>query len=563
MKAGFYRIAIASFAALLFVGAGGDQNTISLTFLQSPSRNTRIGAFMRHGLMYGSLNDLLASFKISARIDTGLQRIEFQSNGSIVRVLAGNPYVAVQASDGSTDVHQLASESVFAAGAYFVPIEQFLPVFDRVMAEEITLDDNGENIIVGKAPAKSPYDITGLSMEEKENGVQVRIKAQRPIKDFERWLKPDEGFTWLYLTIAGLKVDQRAVASASPAGLVESLQMYPSTGSMQFTFKLKGTIDNVDAITEPGSNDLLIEIYSPQPEVKQQPSPSQSAPVQPPPAEQQPAAVPKDTGSQVPAESPASSETTTGGVVRQLERERNRWALDCIVIDAGHGGEDPGTIGVTRVKEKDVTLGIALKLGNLIEKELPGVRVVYTRKTDVFIELYKRGQIANAAGGKLFISIHCNSVPHKPSTANGFEIYLLRPGKTENALRIAERENSVVKLEKDYEQRYQDLTEEHFILLTMAQSAYVKYSEQFADILQHEMSGRVDLQNNGLKQAGFYVLVGASMPNVLVETAYLSNRHDEKILKSDKGQEDIAKAIFAGIKKYKQEYEKSLKEGND
>ncbi|MBI4810221.1 MAG: N-acetylmuramoyl-L-alanine amidase [Ignavibacteriales bacterium] len=213
--------------------------------------------------------------------------------------------------------------------------------------------------------------------------------------------------------------------------------------------------------------------------------------------------------------------------------------------------------------EKDVTLSVALKLGNLIEKNLPGVDVVYTRKTDDFVELYRRGQIANQNGGKLFISIHCNSMPRRNHTENGFEIYLLRPGKTESALRIAERENEVVKLEQDYEKRYQQLTEENFILLTMAQSAYVKYSEQFAGILQQEMGRHLKLNNNGVKQAGFYVLVGASMPNVLVETAYLSNKNDEKFLRSSSGQQNIAEAIFNGVKRYKQEYEKSLSEGRE
>jgi len=113
----------------------------------------------------------------------------------------------------------------------------------------------------------------------------------------------------------------------------------------------------------------------------------------------------------------------------------------------------------------------------------------------------------------------------------------------------------------DYEKRYQKLTEENFILLSMAQSDYVKYSEKFADILQSEMGKRLDISNDGMKQAGFYVLVGASMPNVLVETAYLSNKHDEKILRSAGGQQRIAEAIFNAVKRYKSEYEKSLKEG--
>ncbi len=149
----------------------------------------------------------------------------------------------------------------------------------------------------------------------------------------------------------------------------------------------------------------------------------------------------------------------------------------------------------------------------------------------------------------------------KPHRQNGFEIFLLRPGRTEEAVQIAERENAVIKLEKGYEQRYQELTEENFILVTMAQSAYVKYSERFAEILQEEMGYRIPIQNNGVKQAGFYVLVGASMPNVLVETAYLSNKKDEKFLKSSPSQQKISEAIVNAIKQYKVEYEKALGEG--
>ena len=130
-------------------------------------------------------------------------------------------------------------------------------------------------------------------------------------------------------------------------------------------------------------------------------------------------------------------------------------------------------------------------------------------------------------------------------------------------MRIAERENAVIKLEKGHEQRYQELTEENFILVTMAQSAYMKYSERFAQILQGEMGNRLPMADNGVNQAGFYVLVGASMPNVLVETAYLSNRNDEKYLKGRAGQEKFAEAIFSAVKKYKLEYEKALEEGKE
>ena len=195
--------------------------------------------------------------------------------------------------------------------------------------------------------------------------------------------------------------------------------------------------------------------------------------------------------------------------------------------------------------------------------EMKNVRVVYTRKTDTFVELDRRGQIANEQGGKLFISIHCNSLEHKPSSTRGFEVYLLRPGRTEEAISIAERENAVIKMEPGYEKRYKELTEENFILVAMAQSAYVKASEQFADILQNAMGRETGIPNSGVKQAGFYVLVGAAMPNVLVETAYLSNRQEERFLKSESGQQKIAESIFRAIKRYKTEYEKVLQEGKD
>jgi N-acetylmuramoyl-L-alanine amidase len=152
-------------------------------------------------------------------------------------------------------------------------------------------------------------------------------------------------------------------------------------------------------------------------------------------------------------------------------------------------------------------------------------------------------------------------MPRKPHPANGFEIYLLKPSRTEEAVAIASRENAVIKLEEGYEKRYQELTEENFILLTMAQTAYAHYSEQFAQETIRSMEQTLPFSNNGVKQAGFYVLIGASMPNILVEAGYLSNRKEEQYLASQKGQQNIAEAIFTAVKNYKTEYEKTLEPG--
>lgn len=230
--------------------------------------------------------------------------------------------------------------------------------------------------------------------------------------------------------------------------------------------------------------------------------------------------------------------------------------LDVIVLDAGHGGRDAGAIGPNGFMEKQATLGIIQKLGKLIESEMPGVKVVYTRHTDTFVELYRRGQIANEKKGKLFVSVHCNSTPQKPSNATGFTTYILRPGKTDAAVKVAAQENAVIKYEEKKE-RYYYLSDVDFILTSMARTQDVKFSEKFASLVQTEVAKQIKIKNNGVSQAGFYVLVGASMPNVLIETGFISNPKEEALLKSEKGQMNYAKGILSAIKKYKAIYEKS------
>lgn len=242
---------------------------------------------------------------------------------------------------------------------------------------------------------------------------------------------------------------------------------------------------------------------------------------------------------------------------QSLESKKHpRPKLDVIVIDPGHGGKDAGAVGPGGYYEKKATLAIGLKLGKLIERELEGVKVVFTRKDDRFVELYKRGQIANKHKGKLFISIHCNSTPQKPSKATGFETYILRPGKTDAAIKVAARENAVVKMESD-EKRYASLSDIDFILTSMSRSQDVRYSEKFASLVQQELDKQLDIKNKGVSQAGFLVLVGASMPNVLIETGFISNPTEEDLLKSSLGQLSYARGILEAIKKYKAHYERS------
>ena len=203
--------------------------------------------------------------------------------------------------------------------------------------------------------------------------------------------------------------------------------------------------------------------------------------------------------------------------------------------------------------EERIALDITMRTGSLLEKS--GIKVVYTRDEDVFIPLLDRTKIANDANGKLFVSIHANANQNRK--IQGFETYLLRPGKSEDAIEVASRENSVIKLE-DVTDQYENLSGENLIMATMAQSTFMKESEDLASTIQIELDKKLDTPNRGVKQAGFYVLIGASMPNALVEVGFLSNPNEEKMLKQSRHKQKIAEAIYSAIKSFKSSQEKLL-----
>lgn len=225
------------------------------------------------------------------------------------------------------------------------------------------------------------------------------------------------------------------------------------------------------------------------------------------------------------------------------------------MIDAGHGGKDTGTIG-KKAKEKDVALRIALLLGGYIEKNLPGVKVIYTRKDDRFLELEERAAIANKARADLFICIHANA--NKNSKAHGTETYVMGLHKDEGNLEVAMRENSVILQEDNHEERYEGFdpkSTESYILMSISQSAYLEGSLSFAGKVESQFKGRAGRVSRGVKQAGFWVLWRTTMPSVLIETGFLSNGDEEQFLASENGQELIASGIYRAFKEYKAEVE--------
>ncbi len=228
-----------------------------------------------------------------------------------------------------------------------------------------------------------------------------------------------------------------------------------------------------------------------------------------------------------------------------------------VVIDAGHGGHDPGAVGKIS-KEKDITLAIALQTGRFIEENLPDIKVVYTRKTDVFVELFRRARIANEAKADLFISIHCNA--NKSSTPYGAETYVMGLHKSDANLAVAQTENASILLEEDYHVQYDGFdpaSPEGYIFFSMLQNAYMDQSLGLASSVQKHFKDRVNLFDRGVKQAGFLVLYKTTMPSVLIETGFISNPKEEKMLASEEGQTYIASAIYRAVKEYKMSMEKT------
>lgn len=360
-------------------------------------------------------------------------------------------------------------------------------------------------------------DVTRISLTERSDGLGyvLRIHTNEKVQAFSD-VRPS-GQSSYEITLFGSSVSSAYAEPDLPSPVLHS-QLRRESGNLIVRFGLSGSYD-VSVYRDRGSTDILVGLAA--------------------------------------SAEPISVEPVALQPKGPTDSARKRWLLDTIVIDAGHGGKDPGT-GAFGIREKDVTLAIAKKLGGYLEEEL-GVRVVYTRDDDRFVDLYDRGKIANESGGKLFVSIHANAA--RGRTAKGTETYFLGMHKSTAAREVMDRENAVINLEANPDQ-YAEYTKEGHIRLALAQSAYMHQSEMLASRIENQFSSRVNRQSRGVKQAGFIVLWTAAMPAVLVETGFITNREEARFLSSESGQTYIASAIYRAIRDFKVAYEKNLNLAN-
>ncbi|HZV13047.1 MAG TPA: N-acetylmuramoyl-L-alanine amidase, partial [Candidatus Kapabacteria bacterium] len=356
--------------------------------------STNVRCALHEGVWYAPLNDLANAMQEKTYYRDTASSVAI--NGYAFECTPGNPFVKVTDARRVLHVYQFSFAPFRENGIVYVPTAQFVDILILATPFDIQFDrDNYTvNISSGRERAPQPVSVSSVAIEGRTNGFEINIT-------FEKTVPPDiraelSEVHNVNVHLPPFTFDSAHLSYASDD--VKDEVTLDSTGREMLYFSLNGEASGISGIKKNNVYTVLIR-----------------------------------------------AKRNTASAKAAKKTAHDKWKLDVIVLDAGHGGKDPGAQGVYGTNEKDVALGVVLKLGKLLENA--GFKVVYTRKTDTFVELSRRGQIANEAKGKLFICIHCNSMPTKPNPANGIESYILRPGKTETAARVAARENSVVKLE--------------------------------------------------------------------------------------------------------------------
>ena len=502
------------FLVIVFLTTAASGQSLIKKNILIDGKSQTVQALRKGGMDYISTKDFAKVSGAAYFYNAPNKKAELRYGNSILTTTANNPFIVLTDKSGAhTELIQIPLSTIVSQNDVYVPFAYAIQLLGKVSGKKIA--DNGfqpveptteepvaENV---EADDVASNTMIKFKIDEKANGTLVSFNTSAKVKKYET--SYDEGLITIHLN--GIASAAKPLSYASAKGIVREIRTANTKGGMDILIKVSHEYSTHELIQENGKS-LLLTIHN---------------------------------------------KKFSHGTADNPKKEK--WKFDVIVLDAGHGGQDYGAIGPNNTVEKNINLAVALKIGELIEKNMKEVKVVYTRHDDTFIELYKRGKIANENNGKLFISVHCNSVESKSAQPNGFEIYLLRPGRTQEAIRIAERENGVISYEED-KNRYQKLTDENFILVSMAHSSNMKYSEKFADLLNNHLKQTVSISSRGIKQAGFFVLVGASMPSILFETGYVTNEDDARYMKSKEGQAEIAESIFAAIKSFKVYYSQEI-----
>ena len=512
----FKKVSLAILLAFIFIGESNGSE-IKVVYSNDPGRIEILKTIEKDNISFVSGIDIARLLEARTFYSAEKKKMDIKFKQWRMKLSAYSSFVLLEdlsEDHNGDDILHFPVPSLSSENDILIPVIPLMDILSKIMNEKISYSKES-NILEIKTALEN---ITGVQLLEKANGTLIKISTTRefPLDSYRAWVNKELG--WLYLTIVNGVSDSLAISKTILRGAVIKVVPVQMEESTQLSFKLKGEVENPEIYQTTDPHQIVISLRTPMIISRKQ-------------------------------------------VEENLHKDSERWLIDTIVLDAGHGGKDPGSIGPTGLKEKDAALSIVKKIGKLIQKKL-GVKVVYTRYEDVFVSLEERGKIANRNEGKLFISVHLNDFP-KNRKVRGFEVYFLRPGKTESAILVAERENSVIRFEeKESAERYSKFANEKLILASLAQASFMRESEDLTAMIEKELRKKISSPSRGVKQAGFYVLVGASMPHAYVEAGFLSNRKEEKNLKSSKYQQKIAEAIYESVRKFKRKYEQLIISSN-
>lgn len=482
------------------------QNIDRLPVLFENGQRSGISGFYRGELVYVSLEEFADLLSLRFFNSPKNKKLVLRTGSKGVKVTALNPFVFV---DDTPYQMVLSPESVH--GKIYVPLVLFLEVVRGILPADVVWEGNFDRLRIYRYRT----NITGVEVEKLENGSFIRIITRKPFKVSH--VTTSVKHNWLQVSIIGGILDSTQIASDNRQGIIQKIVPYQFESSAQLSFLSKRKI--MDRRVTVDEREIGIALWHT----------TNINPVE---------------GEPVP-------------------QDRDKWLIDRVIIDPGHGGRFPGTTGRTGINEKDVNLDIAKRLKKLLVEKLK-VSVLMTREDDRHldkthrVDLEKRRLFANSKGGKLFVSIHCNG--NKNRDVRGFSCYFLGMAKTKEALEVAEKENSVIEMNGTSEESSSDFQVSAHILNAIHQSVYLKESQVLAEMVNASLKRKTNIPqwHNGVHQAHFLVLVGLAMPHVLVESAFLTNKHEERLLRTNKFRQKVADGLYESIKQFKETYEKEI-----
>lgn len=456
----------------------------------------KIEAFEENSIVY---------FSFSQLVDILGENISWEEVGFSAIYRTGNhkalffinsPYISVD-----DTVKNLTFPVKVKAGNLYLPAQTFLPLFNQIRSEQITWDSDRDIIRIDS----EWYNITDIAFSPKANGLLIEIFLTSP-KNYEIYIT--EG-NWLNVTVPEGIVNSRQILSRRTGKYLRDMNVFQFESSAQISLRLRPPIGKYTHRLQNNPSRIQVSII--------------------------------DT----------TAELVAHNAIEQVGPDNK---IDKIIIDAGHGGSDYGAIGLEGTREKKIVLDIAKRLAKLIRKEKL-LEVVMTREKDEYVSLEERARIANSNNGDLFVSIHANASPKR--TARGFQVFFLAPAKNDAARAAAQLENSPF-LEEISTMRDEDGDALSLILSDMIQTEFQVESADLASMVDREFRKNLSKKTKarGMDQAGFVVLNRVYMPSILVEAAFLTNHDDEDQLNSKSYRQKVAEAIYEGLKRFKNKYEK-------